>query len=62
MDEAHRIIFVTSLPANDKPLIKDLEARALLPVEAAPISLCCSTKGTKMPFFMLVACGYGCEC
>ncbi|KAJ6875334.1 hypothetical protein NC652_034909 [Populus alba x Populus x berolinensis] len=38
-----------SLLANDKPLVKDLEARALLlPVEAAPSSLCCSTKGTKV--------------
>uniref|UniRef100_A0A6N2LG63 Uncharacterized protein n=1 Tax=Salix viminalis TaxID=40686 RepID=A0A6N2LG63_SALVM len=36
-----------SLPANDKPLIKDLEARALLPVEAAPIS-----------FFKLVVCDW----
>ncbi|KAJ6868780.1 hypothetical protein NC651_033770 [Populus alba x Populus x berolinensis] len=37
-----------SLLANDKPLVKDLEARALLPVEAAPSSLSCSTKGTKV--------------
>lgn len=49
MDEAHWIIIVTSLLANDKPLVKDLEARALLiPVEAPPSSLCCSTKGTKV--------------
>lgn len=58
MDEAHWIIIVTSLLGNDKPLVKDLEARALLlPVEAAPSSLCCSTKGLKwLPKVYRISC------